>query len=139
MIKLHGLWKPVSGSYHYNTVMHFLSPISTKRDLNSRLPFVFSISSCNVLLLEMWLASNTIKCLGLLCTYLPSKHKSRECTCESQRIEAHNDADEQTDGDVKMIVVQGVHVKLEGCFDRKTRLGLLNHCPLHEIYCGASH
>jgi len=73
----------------------------------------------------MWLASNTIKCPGLLCTYLPSKHKSRDCTCESQRIEAHNDADEQTDGDVKMIVVQGVHVKLEGCFDWGIWMGIV--------------
>ena len=68
-----------------------------------------------------------------LCTYLAGKHKSRNCTHESQGIEAHNDADEQTECNVEVVVIQGAEVKLEGSFDRQTRLRLLNHCTLSEV------
>jgi len=65
-------------------------------------------------------------------TYLMSIYESRDCACKSQWIDAHSDRDEQTDGNVKLIVTQCFCIKLERCFDSVRRYELLDHSTLRE-------
>ena len=65
-----------------------------------------------------------------------SIYESRDCACQSQWIDAHSDTDEQTDGNVKLILAQRFCFKLERCFDSVRRDGLLDHSTLHEVNCG---
>ena len=65
-------------------------------------------------------------------TYLISIYESRNCACKSQWIDGHSDRDEQTEGNVKLIVTQCFCIKLERCFDSVRRYELLDHSTLRE-------
>lgn len=65
-------------------------------------------------------------------TYLMSIYESRDCACKSQWVDTHGDRDEQTDGNVKLIVTQCFCIKLERCFDSVRRYGLLDHSTLRK-------